>query len=323
MYPIIIEFDYQDPERVLLSLALEPGLCFLDSSKQDKQLGRFSYIAIDPVELINSDLLAGNPFDYLNTRLSLYRAETIQDLPPFQGGALGYFGYDLLHHLENIPKPAQDIINIPDMMIGLYDLLIAFDHEQRKAWIISQGFPEIEIKARQERAKMRAQWVFEKLQSPPAEPQPWKPLQQGFIQSNFSQEGYCQAVQKIIDYIYAGDVFQANISQCFSSMLPENFNAMALYLELRKKNPAPFSAFLKFDDLCIASASPERFIRLENNKIQTRPIKGTRPRSKNLQEDKKFADELLASEKDRAENIMIVDLMRNDLGDSALRARVL
>lgn len=322
LIPYIVNIDYHDPEEILLCLADEHGICFLDSSKQDKQLGRYSYIAVDPFELINSknDLLtlnhervSGNPFDFLNTRLSFYQTQSMQELPPFQGGAMGYFGYDLLHHLENIPRAKQDNIAVPDMIIGLYDLVISFDHEKREAWIISQGFPELEARRRKERAKQRAEWILQKLSVKPTESIPWNKFENLVISSNFSKENYCLAVQNTIDYIYAGDIFQANLSQCFSSILPEHFKAVSLYRELRKKNPSPFSAFLQFDDLSIASASPERFIRLDQYRVQTRPIKGTRRRSLDPETDENLARELLNSPKDQAENTMIVDLMRNDL----------
>lgn len=321
MIPAIIEFDYRKPEEVLISLSDQPGLCFLDSSKKDKKLGRFSYIAVDPFELIHSkngsifikgEMFAADPFDYLNNRLSLYPAKSIKDLPPFQGGAIGYFAYDLLHHLENIPKPKKDILNVPDMMIGLYDVLVAFDNEKEKAWIISQGFPETEVKARQRRATDRAQWMKKKLESVHNISTQWVPESDALIQSNFTHENYLHAAQKVIDYIYEGDIFQANISQCFSSRIQKNQSALSLYLALRKKNPAPFSAFLQFEDLYIASASPERFIQLDNINIQTRPIKGTRRRDPDPLIDVKNIHDLINSEKDLAENTMIVDLMRND-----------
>lgn len=322
MNPYVLNIEYQDPELVLLKLADEPGLCFLDSSKPDKLLGRYSYIAVDPFEVIKSknehvsignEKAPGNPFDCLSTRLLPYKSEPIDDLPPFQGGAVGYFGYDLLHHLESIPQPAEDIIAVPDMMIGLYDLVVAFDHIEQSAWIISQGFPEISLELRQERALQRAERLRKKLSTKNIDPAQWSPSNSLSISSSFKQAEYCQAVQKTIDYIYAGDIFQANISQCFSSDFPKNLNPIYLYTALRKQNPAPFAAFIRFDDICIASASPERFISLNNGKIQTRPIKGTRPRGDTPEADIALADELVSSPKDLAENTMIVDLMRNDL----------
>jgi para-aminobenzoate synthetase component I len=310
--PIIKAIDYCDPLQIFLQLAQEPGVCFLDSSKNNDQLGRYSYIASHPFLVIRSKNETTNPFDDLNNALEHYKSEPIKDLPPFQGGAMGYFAYDLLHHLENIPRPALDDINIPDLLMGFYDLVIAFDHLKKQAWIISQGFPETEPAARHHHATARIEWLSNKLATTPAPAfkSSWKHTE---IISNFTQAQYQQAVEKVIDYIYAGDVFQANISQRFSSVLPENITPAELYAVLRFKNPATFSAYLNFDEVCVASASPERFIHLQNNKVQTRPIKGTRPRGKSAEEDLRLAQELMNSEKDLAENTMIVDLMRNDL----------
>jgi para-aminobenzoate synthetase component 1 len=133
------------------------------------------------------------------------------------------------------------------------------------------------------------------------------------LESNFTQPGYETAVQRVIDYILAGDIFQANLSQCLQTRLPSGLTGFNLYRRLRKVNPAPFAAFVRFDDIEIVSASPERFLKLQQGRIETCPIKGTRPRGATPQADQALAAELLASEKDRAENVMIVDLLRNDL----------
>ncbi len=322
--PVIKEVKYIDSNAVLLKLAQEPGLCFLDSAKRDEFLGRFSYIGIDPflmirskngVIQINDENFHGNPFNYLKIQLQQYQSTSNDCIPPFQGGAMGYFGYDLLHHLENIPKPMRDDMNVPDMCIGFYDCMIAMDHVQKKSWIISQGFPEKEENARRRHAERRAAWLYEKIneECKVVFKDQWSICSKNKIESNFTQESYHKAIKKVVDYIYDGDIFQANIAQCFSSFLPKHVKPIDLYAALRIKNPSPFSAFIQFDDVAIASASPERFILLHNNQVQTRPIKGTRRRGKTTEEDKKISDELIFSEKDRAENTMIVDLMRNDL----------
>jgi para-aminobenzoate synthetase component 1 len=324
MLPFVKEINYIEPGEALLRLAQETNLCFLDSAKQQDTVGRYSYIGIDPFLtvqskenriFVNGKKFSGNPFDLLQAYLSLYKSNIIKNLPPLQGGAMGYFSYDLLHHLEKIPQAQTDEIAIPDMYISFYDCIIAFDCLQHKAWIISQGFPETNIALRQSRARERASWLFKKISctSELKIKTAWNTATQVNISSTFNQTNYCTAVKKIIDYIYAGDIFQANIAQCFSCDLPANIKPIELYMALRVKNSAPFAALLIFDGVCIASASPERFIRLQDGVVETRPIKGTRPRGKTIAEDKQLANELINSEKDRAENIMIVDLMRNDL----------
>lgn len=324
MLPIIKKIDYIDPSKLLLRLSHEPNLCFLDSAKQQNDLGRYSYIATSPFLTIkskennvflNEDKLVGNPFDALKEQLQAYKSSSVKDLPPFQGGAVGYFAYDLFHHLENIPKAQHDEIDIPDMCVGFYDCIIAFDHSLKKAWIISQGFPETDPALRQQYAEKRANTLLEKIHktNTPKANVHWHQPNSASITSNFNQNDYCEAIQKTIDYIYAGDILQANITQCFSSHLPNGVSSIDLYTALRVKNPAPFSAFLHFEEVCIASASPERFLCLNNGQVETRPIKGTRPRGRTIEEDRQLADDLMSSEKDHAENTMIVDLMRNDL----------
>lgn len=324
MTPFIKEIDYIDPSQVLLRLADESMLCFLDSAKQQNTLGRYSYIGVNPfltikskdnLVFINEDEFIGNPFDLLKKHLLNYKGVSVKKLPPFQGGAMGYLAYDLLHHLECVPKANKDEIKIPDMYIGFYDCVIAFDYLQQQAWIISQGFPEVDKTLRQNRAEDRANWLFKKAfkTSTPKINVHCEQSAGADISSNFSLGEYCDAIQKTIEYINAGDIFQANITQCFSSSLLDGVSPIELYITLRVKNPAPFSAFLNFGDICIASASPERFICLQDGMVETRPIKGTRPRGKTAEEDKLLADELVNSVKDRAENTMIVDLMRNDL----------
>lgn len=324
MTPLIREVDYIDSSQVLLRLADEPMLCFLDSAKQQSTLGRYSYIGVAPfltikskenILFINEEQLIGNPFDLLKKHLLAYKGVTVKNLPPFQGGAMGYLAYDLLHHLERVPQAKKDKIKIPDMYIGFYDCIVAFDHLRRRTWIISQGFPELEERWRHCRAEDRANWLFNKAfeTRTPEINISWEQSAGIDISSNFSLKTYCDAIKKTIEYIYAGDIFQANITQCFSSVLPNNVSSIELYMALRVKNPAPFSAFLNFGDICIASASPERFICLQSGIVETRPIKGTRPRGKTAVEDELLANELVNSEKDHAENTMIVDLMRNDL----------
>lgn len=321
MQPIIKEIDYPDIESVLMRLSCEENIVFLDSSKFDASLGRYSYIAVDPIHVIKSKNniitvddkpCSGNPFEIIKQTLDIYSTKTLDELPPFQGGAVGYFAYDLLHHLESIPRAPSDPLNVPDLVLGIYDCVMAFDHLKKQCWILSHGFPEKNKTIRQNLAREKVEALYQKaILSEPQPNQNWS--NDSPIESNFSKQDYCAAIQKTIEYIYAGDIFQANITQCFHGRLPPNISYNDLYLALRQQNPAPFSAYLNFSDVCVASASPERFIRLQDGNVETRPIKGTRPRGKNSKEDTQLAEALLASEKDRAENTMIVDLMRNDL----------
>ena len=332
MLPVVKEIPYIDPVKVFQRFQDREWPCFLDSSRIQNELGIFSFIVFDPFLkitskngniTINGEKLIGNPFLLLQEKLFFYKAASIPNLPPFQGGALGYFSYDLLHHLEKVPHHVKDEMMFPDMSVGFYDAVIALNHLSQRAWIISQGFPEMEEDKRLVRANERCFWIVEQLEglnSPPASQA--APFFQGGrreqgmrreIYSNFNESTYCRMVQKVIDYIHAGDIFQANVSQCFKAEMPDGILPWGIYEKLRIQNPAPFSAFLQYDDTTIASASPERFLKLQNSKVETRPIKGTRPRSSNPEEDEYLAQMLKTSEKDHAENTMIVDLLRNDL----------
>ncbi|MEX0610817.1 MAG: anthranilate synthase component I family protein, partial [Pirellulales bacterium] len=250
------------------------------------------------------------------------------DLPPFQGGWAGMFGYELACSLEAVPAAGIDEFQLPALAIGLYDVVVAFDHERQAAWLISQGFPETDAQARRERAADRLAQFGELLKAdrspiannkaPRSSPLPAAALAPQFsfagwmeLTSNFSAEAYRKAVRRAIDYIYAGDVFQVNLSQ--RVLHPVRMASVDLYCRLRERNPAPFAGYLDGGDWQIASASPERFIQVADGHVETRPIKGTRGRSLRPEADLFAGDELRASEKDRAENVMIVDLMRNDL----------
>ncbi|MEN8172603.1 MAG: aminodeoxychorismate synthase component I [Chloroflexota bacterium] len=318
------EIPYRDPLAAFYPFAGEPHALFLDSAQITDRLGRYSFIAVDPFLTMTSkdrqiilgdEKIVGNPFEVLKAQLDQYRIAHRSGLPPFQTGAAGYFGYDLGHHIEDLPKARHDDMEFPDLMVGFYDLVIAFDHLQQRGWIMSSGFPEIDPIARKKRARVRIQGILSKLaDSPVNHPAPTAIAAPLKIESNFEDRGkYEAAVQQVIDYIYAGDIFQANLSQRFQAELGPQDSPFKLYQRLRSINPAPFAAYLDFEDVVIASASPERFLLLRDNWVETRPIKGTRPRGTTTESDQEFAAALLSSEKDRAENVMIVDLMRNDL----------
>jgi para-aminobenzoate synthetase component I len=328
-----------------------PYLLFLDSaskhshSGEAQQLEQYSFLSADPVALIRSkgretkvqtkggDWVSA-PGDALTVARSLLPRPPIPPapgLPPFQGGIAGYVGYDWGAVLERLPAPRYDDLSIPDVMLGLYDWVIAWDHRAGAAWLISTGLPE-EGAARERRARQRMEQVLQQLQGRPApsparrqetvskqpEAPPVYPVNGVFgaetigLQSTFTHRGYLNAVARVREYIIAGDIFQANLSQRFQSGLPTR--PFQLYGQLRRRNPAPFAAYLDFGDLQILSASPERFLRLgERRLVETRPIKGTRPRGLGPMHDAALGRALAESEKDRAENVMIVDLLRNDL----------
>ncbi len=323
-YPCIQEISYQDPSHLFSHFFHKSGSLLLESVERRENTGRYSFIAIDPFAILkskankiewNGEKFEGNPFYFLKEMLSRYRLSTIEDLPPFQGGAAGFFSYGLLHHLEKITVQQEDRMQFDDMAIGFYDIVIGFDHLLKRAWIFSSGFPEETPRKRERRAQERLESICEKIKNLPVSNKfnSTFRIDEKEIISNFTREEYMTKVREVVDYILKGDIFEANISLCFSSTLPTDVNAYDLYQRLRFLNPAPFSAFLHFNETQLVSASPERFLKVKNKTVETRPIKGTRKRGKTPLEDRMLETELLQSEKDHAENIMIVDLLRNDL----------
>ncbi len=307
----------------------EPYSFFLDSGMDVSRIGRYSFIGSSPFLIIKSwrkkieikenshtSNMVGDPFDLLSTYVSRYRLSTPNGLPPFLGGAVGYLGYDLCHLIEELPSRSRDDLNIPDCYMAFYDTVIAYDHLTKKIWIASSGFPEEFGSRGEKRAKEKVSEVVQRLSgSMPQEFTPQEaacPLSGIDMSSNFSKEGYLKAIMEAKEYIAAGDIYQVNLSQRFCTPLP--MHPFELYKVLRFINPAPFAGFLNWGEIKILSSSPERFLRISGKKVETRPIKGTRPRGRDLSEDKLLSFKLLESKKDRAELIMIVDLERNDLG---------
>jgi len=295
------------------------------------KLGRYSFIGGSPFLVISSrgseitltrgtekSSVSGNPFDVVNNLLRIYHLDYPSPPVPFIGGAVGYFSYDLCHVIERLPATTVDDLQLPECYLGFYDLVVAFDNLQGKTYIISNGFPELGESERIGRASQRLDEVKERLanvsgysREAPLIPKS-SPTEQATLKGGFTHQEYVNAVEKARQYIIAGDIFEVNLSQRFETEL--SFTPYELYRYLRQINPAPFACYLGFDEVSVVSASPERFIRVQGDWVETRPIKGTRPRGKTSGEDEALANELTSSIKDRAENIMIVDLERNDLG---------
>ena len=305
---------------VFRRLAHLPHVVFFDSALGGGPTGRFSFIAADPIRWWSvPDSLA----EIAAVAASLDDVAQ-PGLPPFQGGLAGMFGYELASCFERVPRARIDEFRIPPLALGWYDVVVAFDHELGAGWLISQGWPETDPGARRERAADRLRQFQTAIAAAtaidPKSTSPRLPLDElapqhavGIDQltSNFSAAGYQQAVRRVIDYIHAGDVFQVNLSQRL--LHPAQDSAIELYCRLRERNPAPMAGYLDAGNWQLASASPERFLRVIDRQVETRPIKGTAPRTGDAAADAQRGRELLHSAKNRAENVMIVDLMRNDL----------
>lgn len=309
------------------AFARRPFSFFLDSGMDPGKLGRYSFMGSDPFLVLRSrgdenillrdsreEVREGNPFDVLGELLEVYTLDGSQADIPLVGGAVGYFSYDLGHFIERLPDTAVDDLQLPECYLAFYDALVAHDHLAGRTFIISTGFPELEEKKRISRAGDRLKELRNRvLLSPPPPATPEAVSRESYkLRSNFSHNDYLKAVATAREYICAGDIFQVNLSQRFEAEM--NMTPYELYKRLRGINPAPFANYFGFDGVSIVGASPERFLKLRGDWVETRPIKGTRPRGKDSREDDDLAQGLLASVKDRAENVMIVDLERNDIG---------
>ena len=289
---------------------------FLDSGMDPQRLGRYSFIGTDPFLVMKSrgnsiTLISdgsqkneqGNPFDMLHNLLEKYRLDCSLAPVPFCGGAVGYLSYDLCHFIERLPDTAIDDLQLPESYFAFYSTILAFDNLLDKTYIIASGFPEYDNEEqRQKRAVAQYEEIKARLAKPVSKTETNSTeapvLTEAVLKCNFTPENYKNAVKKVRDYIIAGDIFQANISQRFETDLA--IPPYELYSRLRRINPAPFASYLNFDDVVIVSASPERFLLLTADQVETRPIKGTRPRGKNAADDKLMAEELISSTKDRA-----------------------
>jgi para-aminobenzoate synthetase component 1 len=328
-YPLIEEvFTSLTVLEIFELIKDKPYSFFLDSGMDPQRLGRYSLLGSGPFLVMSSrgsevtlirgqehEVQHGNPFDTIGKLLDLYKLDYCPAPMPFVGGAVGYFSYDLCHFVEHLPSTAIDDLKLPECYFAFYDVIFVFDHLEGRAYLVATGFPELEEGQRLKRARMRLEevknWLYTghsviAVSRSPAQ------NEEITLKSNFTPEEYIKAVNRVREYIAAGDVFQVNLSQRFEADL--KIPPYELYKRLRTVNPAPFAGYLNFQGVTIVSASPERFLKVQGDLVETRPIKGTRPRGRDPVEDQSLAQELTHSIKDNAENVMIVDLERNDLG---------
>lgn len=311
------------PDSVALfsAIAEQPWAVFLDSGFPHSQQGRFDIIAAEPaitlvthgeITQINRNgsviLSNENPFDLVKLELTKIPYEGFSGLP-FNGGAIGYFSYDLARRLEKLPAIADDAEHIPEMSVGIYNWAVVVDHHQRQSFLVGHGCDEYHWQA--------LIGLFSRL--------PNESQKSGFtvtseIKANMDKAVYSSAFQRIKHYLKEGDCYQVNLSQRFVAECVGD--PWVAYQMLREMNSAPFSAYLNFPEAQILSSSPERFLKLVNGQVETKPIKGTRPRKAYPASDWHQIDQLRNSSKDRAENLMIVDLLRNDLSKTCQKGSV-
>jgi para-aminobenzoate synthetase component I len=329
-HPLVEELSPSlEADEVFRQLSGLPHALFLDSALRDPVLGRYSFVTADPFDYLQVPVEGTGGLEQLAKRMGALSAGTVAGLPPFQGGAAGLLGYDLGRQLEALPAARIDEFGVPALAIGFYDVVVAFDHVSGQSWIISQGFPQRDPVDRSRRAKSRLRqfrdWVYAASPSGDGPPQTSRlsrlrsgELAPGYptdrldgLLSSFAQPDYLDAIRRAIEYVYSGDIFEVNLAQRL--IYPVDDDSISLYLRLRDRNPAPFAGYFDLGDFQVVSASPERFLQVNGRSVEARPIKGTRQRTDQPEADRAVGKELLNSEKDRAENVMIVDLLRNDL----------
>jgi len=343
--PLVVELDpHVDAAEVFRAVARRPHPFFLDSAagpaRGDSQTvpafpggaADFSIVGCDPFLIVTADgdaivvrdedgtafTTTGDPLARLDELLSQHRIPAAGDLP-FCGGAVGYLGYDLCHFVEELPRTTSRDVAMPDMFFAFYDVAAVFDHRAGRGFVVSNGMPRRD-EAGRARAESRAEWFAGVVSGRGTEEgtavgprqSPTGTTASAGLRSNFTRDQYLHAVERAREYIFAGDIYQVNLSQRFEAPLAAD--PILLYEALRSTSPAPFGAYLDTGAIQILSNSPERFLRRRGDRVETRPIKGTRPRQAERHADRAAAARLQASEKDAAEHLMIVDLERNDLG---------
>ncbi len=311
---------HADTAKLFARVHHQPWAILLDSGQPLSQYGRYDILVAEPFMTISTledetgvytrvqqgtgtTISHDDPFSILNAALDPYKAS--QHQIPFAGGAVGYFGYDLARKIEDLPDAAKKDLSIPAMMVGLYDWAVVVDHREKTSCLISNGFQESTHERWSELCRLFSEeFLVKSIAKTFALTTP--------VTSNMDYTQYAQAFDAVKKYITEGDCYQVNLAQRFSTQAQGD--SWLAYLKLREISPAPFMAFMNFGDLQVLSGSPERFLQVVGSHVETRPIKGTRPRSADAVQDKQYAQDLQNSIKDKAENLMIVDLLRNDIG---------
>ncbi len=313
--------DCETPVSAFLKLrALAPGepSFLLESAEQGQRMGRYSFIGFRPRSVLRWSLGdPGDPYALATAAVAGCRQAPGEDgegEAPFTGGAVGYFGYDLVRTVEPLGDPNPDALGLPDMALMLTDALVCFDHLKHTITINANA--DLDAEPDPERAREAAARTIAEVRACLAGPVPLGPeagiREAPTFESNMTRESFEAMVSRIVQYIHAGDAFQVVPSQRFSAEVP--VEAFSIYRGLRAVNPSPYMYFLDFGDFQVAGASPEPLLTVTGRHVSTRPIAGTRPRGSTPEEDRRVAGELLEDEKERSEHVMLVDLGRNDLG---------
>jgi anthranilate synthase component 1 len=327
--------DTETPIRVFQHLYREPRAFLLESVEGGVKWARYSFIGTDPFLIIRGKngkmeveqdgvrtVYDEKPIELVKSLLRSYSSPALPELPPFTGGAIGFFGYDLLQYYEKLPAHRVDDLNMDDVHFMFCDQIIVFDHFKQQMKVIANvhvksGTSEADIVAAYETACQRIDAIVERLKRPTTQDHTIagsipEDVEIGEFRSNMTKEQYMDHVRQAKEYISAGDIFQVVLSQRFH--IETDISPLQVYRVLRTMNPSPYMYYLKLDDEVIVGTSPEMLVKVDEGRVETRPIAGTRPRGETPARDLELEKELLADEKERAEHLMLVDLGRNDIG---------
>jgi len=329
----VFSADLLTPVSAYLRIAQGARYSFLlESVEGGEKIARYTFAGAHPEEVFrygngacvleNRERLVWeerDPISFLRERVERFRPVRLPGLPPLIAGAIGYFSYDMVRLIERLPKRLRDEIGLYDAVLMFYHGLIAFDHVQHRLWIVRNVFTEGHgsLLAKYDAAVREIKRTRQLLEEPVAAEQPKKssktPNRASLkVSSNFRRREYLDVVRKAKQYIRAGDIFQVVLSQRFS--VRAKANPFEIYRQLRALNPSPYLFYLQLNDVAVVGSSPEMLVKVQGRDVFYRPIAGTRRRGKDEAEDQRLEREMLASEKERAEHIMLVDLGRNDLG---------
>ncbi len=320
--------DLETPVSAFLKLGGRENCFLLESAEQGERIGRYSFLGIDPRAVIifqdgelvveengdRSSLSCDDPFGFIEEYMSRYRAPKLDGLPPFIGGAVGLFGYDLVRWIEELPPAEADALRLPDMVFLVTDSIAIFDHLRHTVILLANVLVEygVDIKESYDDACRRVAGLKQAMLEPLPPPRRQRRGPLASPVSNFRRRDFEAAVKRIKEYIYAGDAFQVVPSQRFE--VETQTSAFGIYRGLRVINPSPYMYYIKFREFSLVGSSPEPLIKVGGGWVEARPIAGTRPRGDTPERDKELAADLLNDEKELAEHIMLVDLGRNDLG---------
>jgi anthranilate synthase component 1 len=315
--------DTETPVSAFLKLRGAGPAFLLESAEQGQRVGRWSFIGYKPRKVVRWSLAdGGDPYAIAAAEASRHRQAPMvappthpnATLPPFAGGAIGFFGYDCVRAVERLPEPNPDVLGLPDMALMLSDVIVAFDHLKHEVTVLANAYVEEDggVEAAHARAAESIREVRERLDGPLPRPAHAGERAEPQFEPNMPREAFEGMVSRIVEYVHAGDAFQVVPSQRWSAPVP--VEPFSIYRGLRAVNPSPYMYFLDFEDFQIVGASPEPLVTVSGRQVSTRPIAGTRPRGATAEEDRAIAEDLLADEKERSEHVMLVDLARNDLG---------